>query len=77
MAWNEDDPKDWELNEETPPDKLQKKWEHDDYEERPAVVCPSCKKRVPADSFRCLYCSTRVFHDSGLLGRILKWIKGK
>ncbi len=72
----QDDPKDWEDNEEIPPDRLQKKWDRDEYEELPPVQCPACKKRVPADTFRCLYCGQRVFKDSGLLGRILKWFRG-
>lgn len=67
---------DWEEEEEVPPEKLQKKWEREDYEEPPAVECPSCKKRVPASTFKCLYCGEQVFHDSGLLGKILKWLRG-
>ncbi len=71
-----EEPKDWEDQDEVPPEKLQKKWDRDEYEERPAVICPACKKRVPADTFRCLYCNAQVFKDSGVLGRILKWFRG-
>ncbi len=75
MIHDEEDPKDWEGRDEVPPEKLQKKWDRDEYEEKPAVECPSCKKRVPADSFKCLYYGSQVFQDSGLLGKILKWIR--
>lgn len=71
----EDDPKDWETRDEVPPERLQKKWDREEFSELPAVVCFSCKKRVPADSFRCIYCGAGVFKDSGLLGKILKWIR--
>ncbi len=73
---SEDDPKDWEIPEEGEvPERLQKKWDEEEYKEQPAVTCPACKKRVSADSFRCLYCGERVFKDSGLLGKILKWFR--
>ncbi len=66
---------DWEEQDEIPPEKLQKQWEKEEYEEKPAVPCPSCHKRLPASSFKCLYCGGQVFHDSGLLGKIMKWIR--
>ncbi len=65
----------WEMPEEEAPEKLRKKWDSEELEEKPAVTCPACKKRVPADSFRCIYCGERVFKDSGLLGKILKWVR--
>ena len=70
-----DEPKDWENEDVVPPETLQKKWEREEMEERPAVICAACKKRVPADSFRCLYCGAVVFRDSGILGKMMKWIK--
>jgi hypothetical protein len=70
-----EDPKDWETQDEVPPEKLQKKWDEEEYADGPTVDCPSCKKRVPASSFKCLYCGAQVFHDSGLLGKIMKWIR--
>lgn len=75
MTDSEEDPKDWEWPEEVPPERLQRKWETEESHEKPAVACPSCKKRVPADSFQCLYCGGQIFYDSGLLGKILKWIR--
>lgn len=77
MSDNNEEPKDWENEEELAPEKLQKKWDREEYEEKAAVECSFCHKKVPASCFKCLYCGTQVFHDSGLLGKILKWIKGK
>jgi hypothetical protein len=75
MSVEEDFP-DWENHEEIPPEKLQKKWDSEEMEEKPAVTCSSCKKRVPASSFKCIYCGNQVFKDSGLLGTLLKWFRG-
>lgn len=73
---SEDEPKDWEpVPDEIPPDKLQKKWDGEEYAAQPAVVCSSCKINLPPDSFRCLHCGARVFKDSGLLGKIISWIQ--
>ncbi len=72
----EDEPKDWENQDEVPAERLQRKWDSEEMEEKPAVTCPGCQKRVPASILRCIYCGHRVFHDSGLLGKILKWVRG-
>ena len=73
---DEEEPKDWEIEEESPPEKLRKKWDKDDLLEK-MVECPACKKRQPQRSLNCLFCGARIFEDSGLLGKILKWIRGK
>ena len=73
---NTEEPKDWENADEIPPERLQKKWDREEYEELPAVLCSSCKKHVPAGTFRCIYCGAQVFKDSGLLGKLFKWIRG-
>jgi len=71
-----DDPKDWEIEDEEPAESLKKRWEAEESGELKAVHCPKCEKPLPGDAFRCLYCGTQVFHDSGLLGKIIKWFKG-
>lgn len=66
----------WEnLPEETPPEKLQRKWVKRDYFEKKTVVCPSCQNEVPADNLNCLFCGERVCEDSGLLGKLLAGFK--
>lgn len=73
----DDELKDWEIPDEIPPERLQKKWESEEMEEKPAVTCKACQKRVPASIFKCIYCGAQVFQDSGILGKILKWFRKK
>jgi len=72
----DDEPKDWEIEDEEPPEKLRRKWDDEEAKELKAVSCPKCKQPLPGDAFQCLYCGAQVFHDSGLLGKIWKWLKG-
>lgn len=74
-GFDNDEPKDWEESSETPPDKLRRKWDKEESEEPAAIPCPFCKKRVPGSSFFCMYCGNRIFEDSGILGRILMWVR--
>ena len=73
----EDEPKDWEIEEEVPSEKLERKWEKEDAAGRTTVVCPQCKKHVPAEPLNCIFCGAQVFRDSGFLGKLLKWFQGK
>ena len=77
QIFDEDEPKEWEIEDEEPSESLKKKWDEQDQKELKAVHCSECNKPLPGDAFRCLYCGAQVFHDSGLLGKILKWFKGK
>jgi hypothetical protein len=74
---DDDEPKDWEINDEQPSEHLRRKWEQEELEELKAAHCSKCKQPLPGDAFRCFYCGEQVFHDSGLLGKIIKWLKGK
>ena len=75
--FNEDnEPKDWEAEDENPPENLKRKWVEREYFGKKMVVCPSCHKPASSDSVSCPFCGAQIFHDSGLLGKILKWIKG-
>ncbi len=74
---DEDEPKDWEMEEEEPPERLKRKWEEEEQKELKADFCRSCHQALPGDAFQCFYCGTQVFRDSGLLGKILKWLRGK
>ncbi len=74
-GFDSDEPKDWEDHEERPPDKLRRKWDKEESEEPAPITCRFCKKRVSGASFFCMYCGARIFEDSGILGRILMWIR--
>ena len=72
---DEEEPKDWEIEEENPPERLQRKWDQEEMEGRRVVTCSRCQKLVPADSLTCIFCGAGVFRDSGLLGKMVKWFK--
>ena len=76
MEHPEDDPKDWEIQDEQPPDKLQQKWAEEEARGREVMICRKCKKHVTADSLTCVFCGAPTFRDTGFLGKILKWLKG-
>ncbi|MFA6599477.1 MAG: hypothetical protein WC352_06545 [Candidatus Omnitrophota bacterium] len=73
---SDEEPKDWEIREEEVPEKLQARWDREEAGGKGSVCCPACGREVPGDTFSCLYCGERVFEDSGLLGKILKWLRG-
>ena len=75
--FDNDEPKDWEIQEEIPPDKLKHKCAQEDWEGAPPVVCPVCKKTLSADVLTCLFCGAEVVQGkSGFLMKFLAWIKG-
>ncbi len=48
MLNDDQGPHDWEMKDEVPPERLQKKWEREEASGSGTVVCPSCKKETPA-----------------------------
>ncbi|HPW65430.1 MAG TPA: hypothetical protein PLY30_04640, partial [Candidatus Omnitrophota bacterium] len=74
--FEDDEPKDWELRDEEPPEALKEKWAKDEILGPGTVPCPSCRKRVPADSMDCLYCGARVLRKAGFLSGLLDRVKG-
>ncbi len=75
---DDEEPKDWEKHEEeNPPENLRRKWiEREYFGKDKTVRCGTCKKFVPAENLECLFCGATMNHDTGLLGKILRWIKG-
>ncbi len=72
----DDDPKDWEpIEEETLPERLSRKWEEQESLGPQTISCPVCAQPIPTESATCLFCSALIGHDSGLLGKILLWLK--
>ena len=70
-----EDPKDWEQEDENPPENLKRKWIEREYFGKETVPCPACKKFVPTENLTCLFCGAPISYDTGILGKILKWIK--
>ncbi len=72
---NEEEPKDWEREEENPPENLKRKWVEREYFGRETSQCRACKKFVPSENLTCLFCGSALHFDSGVLGKILRWLK--
>ena len=70
-------PKDWEVQDEEPPGRLQKKWEQEEARGPRRTGCPSCKKETSAENLTCIFCGTDLdFKDEdNQCRRFLTWIK--
>jgi hypothetical protein len=73
--FEEEGPKDWEIRDEEPPERLQKKWDKEETERPRMAVCPSCKKETSAQNLTCIFCGTEVFKSGGPFRRFFVWIK--
>ncbi len=73
---DDDEAKDWEIEDENPPENLKRKWIVREYFGKKTVICSSCKKSVPSEGISCILCGAQIYQDSGVLGKILKWVKG-
>jgi hypothetical protein len=73
----DEEPKDWDPEkEENPPENLKRKWIEREYFGKDEVAkCEACGKFVPADTLTCLFCGGSIPHDTGLLGKIIRWLK--
>ena len=65
---------DWEVKDEEPPERLQKKWEQEETGERRKVVCRSCKREISSGDLTCIFCGAEIFEENAL-DRFLSWIK--
>ena len=75
MLETQEGPEEPEDGEELPPGKLQDKWFREELSFKETVTCAACGKELPRETLACLFCGARVFQDSGLLGKILKWFR--
>jgi len=72
MFDDDEGPKDWEIKDEEPPEKLQKKWER---EEAQGVLCPSCKRETSAEHLTCIFCGATISQESCSFRCLLSWVK--
>jgi hypothetical protein len=75
MFGDDEGPKDWEIEDEEPPESLRRKWDEEEIQEKKPVVCPSCKKETPVENLACIFCGTELdFKNKGefLAGTFLK-----
>ena len=75
MFEDDDEPKEWEIKDEIPPKELEDKWFKESLSFRETVTCPSCAKELLLETLTCLFCGAKVFYDSGLLGKLMKWMQ--
>ena len=73
--FEDEGPKDWEVQDEEPPEHLQKKWEQEEAKGPRRVICPSCKKETSAENLTCVFCGTEVFEGEGPFRCFLTWVK--
>jgi hypothetical protein len=73
--FNQDEPKDWEVRDEEPPQPLKEKWAKDGILGPKTVICPSCRERVPVDAMTCLYCGERVLRRAGFLSGLVVFFR--
>ncbi|HNX69316.1 MAG TPA: hypothetical protein PLL75_04535 [Candidatus Omnitrophota bacterium] len=73
MFQGDEEPKEWEVGEEVPPEKLRKKWEAED-RETGSWVCASCKRETPRNSGTCIFCG-EVLREGFSWGRLFSRLK--
>jgi hypothetical protein len=66
---------DWEVKDEEPPERLQKKWEQEEARGPRTVVCPSCKKETSAENIACIFCGAEIFEEISLSRCFFAWVK--
>lgn len=76
MFYDDEEPKDWEIEDQDPPEQLKRKWIVEDLKPQDPIVCPSCKKTIPYDSVFCLFCGSSVYsRREYFFQKLLSWFK--
>lgn len=75
MLGDDEGPKDWEIEDEEPPEQLRKKWEREEAEDFKKVVCPSCKKETSSANSACIFCGSTLLQESCPVQGFLTWVK--
>jgi hypothetical protein len=74
MMHDDEEPHDWEIKDEEPPERLQKKWDREKVQGHRKIVCRSCKKETSTENLTCIFCGAEIFEE-GLFDRLLDWIR--
>ena len=75
MVDDDDEPKEWEIEDEIPAKSLENKWFKESLSFKETVICPSCQKELSRETLNCPFCNAQVFYRSGFLGTFLAWMK--
>lgn len=73
MMLEDEEPKDWEIREEQPPEKLRQKWDAEEHRGSEPVACFSCKQMTPSHNTTCIFCGA-VLRPKRTSGGFLSWI---
>lgn len=69
-----EEPKDWEIKDEEPPERLQRKWAVEDNASYESALCSSCGKLTPRYNLTCIFCGT-VLPQAKKPIKFLLWLK--
>ena len=72
--FDDDEPKDWEIRDEEPPEILKQKWAKEEMFGPRTVTCPSCKKPAPIDCVVCIFCGAHI-NPCGEFEGFFSWLK--
>jgi hypothetical protein len=84
MLQDDEGPQDWEIKEEMPPERLQKKWAREEVAGPGRVRCGVCEKETPAENLTCIFCGADLNFENGgtaisqggcPLRCLLSWVK--
>jgi len=73
--FEDEEPKDWEIEDEEPPERLREKWAKDEILGPGTLTCRRCGQSVPRKNLLCLYCGSRVSENAGFLSWLLSFFK--
>ncbi|MFH0985538.1 MAG: hypothetical protein V1882_08375, partial [Candidatus Omnitrophota bacterium] len=66
MMHDDEELPDWEVKDEEPPERLQKKWEQEEARGPRKILCRACKKETPTENLTCIFCGTDLdFKNEG------------
>ena len=75
MFDGDEEPRNWEIKDEEPPEPLRKKWEREEVSGSKQVVCPSCKKETPAWNLTCIFCGETISQGGCPVRCFVSWVK--
>lgn len=71
---DDDELPDWEVKDEEPPERLQKKWDREETGGHRTVVCGACKKETSSENLTCIFCGAEIFEEN-VFDRLRGWIQ--
>jgi len=73
--FDDEEPRDWELRDEEPPESLRRKWEREEVLGPQKVMCPSCEKETSSENLTCIFCGATLLQEYCAGRCFLSWVK--